>query len=174
MADTDVIDQLILRYIEAARSLWNTYFLSPGAADDTVDDMLRRFTPIRRQLFDALVMAPLGREDDRESEEDPIRATNRVLLALAIVLSTERRHDERVEQLPPNGRKPAEHVVHRVVGGARAEEVGVPERPCRFDVPQDQLVDDVGVSHGAILRCVLPPSPFVISRSIRSCPTPCP
>lgn len=73
MADTDVIDQLILRYIEAARSLWNTYFLSPGAADDTVDDMLRRFTPIRRQLFDALVMAPLGREDDRESEEDPIR-----------------------------------------------------------------------------------------------------
>jgi hypothetical protein len=69
MADTDVIDPLIRRYAECARSIWNTYFLSDNVDDDTA----RRFDEIRRLLFDAIVLAPLGRADDREKEDDPIR-----------------------------------------------------------------------------------------------------
>jgi hypothetical protein len=69
MADTDVIDHLIQRYIEATRSLWNTYFRNEDVSDDTV----RRFEEIRHLLFASIVLAPLDRKDDREKEDDPIR-----------------------------------------------------------------------------------------------------
>lgn len=60
------VDQLIQRYCEAARSLWNNYLRS-GEADEAV---LERYDEVRTLLFRAIVLDAIGMGDATRDGQD--------------------------------------------------------------------------------------------------------
>jgi hypothetical protein len=63
---TPTVDQLIQRYCECARTLWNNYLRSSEAGDAAVE----RYDEVRALLFRAIVLDAIGMGDAERDPED--------------------------------------------------------------------------------------------------------